>query len=454
MGIAYSPFMACCSTCEAKAKAKSETEMSDQKKSTLKSILDAIGVLRDNNPDLVKALADDAGVDASLVMKGEIDDKKSEGLGKKTEYVKDNWSLGETQGTITREEIKVGPGESASGSGAEKMVRDYSNPAAQHHGMEQAVMRMASIFEGYGKSLDVQNAMMKSMLEGNAAVKALLIQSIVAKSEGEKEEDDEDEESEVVEINASRAKSKIDAAKALIKSIKKAKSDEEKKSLRKSLRAILADASLSVTLANQAELTKSFTAVLAKADINVVQEEEDDDEEDEEADKAKKAKEATDAAAKAADAAKAKKDDQGNQADREDSANGNQAAAAKAREAEMEALKAQHVKISDALSGLAMLETSVKGMMDVVMGKAKIADTLPDIAKAKTDTIQAILDQVSEMENQGSIQPADASAARDIASMTREASAGRMDAAIVKGRLEKSSTTVRSIFSNAMTKAA
>lgn len=422
--------------------------MSDQKKSTLKSILDAIGVLKDSDQNLVKALADDAGVDTSLVMKGEIDDKKSEGLGKKTEYVKDNWSQGETQGSATREEIRVGPGESASGSGAEKMVRDYSNPAAQHHGMEQAVMRMASIFEGYGKALDTQNAMMKSMMEGNAAVKALLVQSLIAKSEGEEEEDDEDEESEVVEINASRAKSKIEAAKALLKSIRKAKTEEEKKSLRKSLRAILADASLSVTLAKSEELTKSFTAVLAKADINVVQEEEDEDEEDEEAEKAKKAKDAADAAAKA------KKDDKGNQADREDAANGNQAAAAKAREAEMEALKAQQTKISDALSGLAMLESNVKGMMDVVMGKAKIADTLPDIAKAKPDVIQSILDSVSQMEEQGSIQGADASAARDIASMTREVSAGRMDAAIVKGRLEKSSTTVRSIFSNAMSKAA
>lgn len=406
--------------------------MSDQKKNSIKSILNALGVLSDSDATLVKALAEDAGVDTSLITKGDIDNKRSSGLGAKTEYVKDAWSEGQLNKTATREELNIGPGQEASGAGAEKMTREYSNPAAQHHGIEQAVERLGAMFTGFGKSLDAMTALMKANTDGNAAIKALLVQSIVAKAKDE--EDEEDDESEVVEINASRAKSKIEAAKALVKAIKKSDDPAEIKALRKSLVSALAKGQLYAFAANSVELKKSIKDIAAKADIEVVQEEEEEDDEEGEA-KSLTAKPA---------AAKATTDDQGNQADKEDNKNGNQEAAAKATELSNADLQK---KLADALSGMAMLETTVKGMMDVVSGKSKIVDQLPvDISKAKPDAIQAILDQVENMESANNISNADAMAARAIASMTKQASEGKMDGAIAKARLEKSSPTVRALF--------
>ena len=418
--------------------------MSDKKQSTIKTILEALATLKGSDPSLVKALSEDVTVDPSLVAaKGEIDSHRSAGLGSKTEYVKDGWSEGMVNKSPTREEINIGPGEESSGRGAEKMVRDYSNPAPQHHGIEQAVERFGAMFEGFGKSmLSQQAAFLKAIQEDNKAIKALVVQSIIAKGESEDDEEEDEEESEVVEINASRAKSKIEEAKKLIKALKKATTDEDKAKIRKALIKALESANFAVTLCKSEDITKAFAAVLAKADINVVQEEEEDEEEEEEAGKAKSAAVTDDAGA-----AKAKKDDQGNQADREDPTNGNQAAAAKAQAAELAKTQTQ---ITDALKGLATLETSVKGMMDIVMGRTKIAETLPDIAKAKPDAITALIANIHEMQDSGTITPADAAAALDIASQTRHAAAGNLDQAIVKSRLEKSSNTVRTLFANAL----
>lgn len=393
--------------------------MSDKNQPSLKNLLAAIGLIKDSDPNLVKALADDVTIDATLA-KGEIDRHKSAPM--EADYVKDQWSPGGKHATPTREQITMGPGEEASGAGAEKMVGHYSNPAPQHHGIEQAVERLAAMFGGFGKSMDAQNALLKSIVDSNAAVKALLIQSVISKAE--EDEEDEEDESEVVEINASRAK-----AKDLISQIKVAKSAKKKAALTKALNEVLAEIDEAAKSA-----TAGIRAAASKADINVVQEEEEEDEE--EAEKAKKAKEAADAAAKAVT------DDQGNQADREDSKNGNQDAAAKAKQLE------------DALKGIAMLETTVKGLMDVVSGKSKVSDQIPDIAKAKPDAIEAIIESVNQQQRAGALSDPDAMAAREIAAMTRRAASGQMDAAIVKSRLEKSSPLVRSIFAENIKSAA
>jgi hypothetical protein len=440
--------MACCSACEAKAKAKPEISMSD-KTTSLKSILTAIGVLKDADPNLVKALSDDATVDATLA-KGDIDSKRSEDLGRGAEYVKDNWSRGNTNKTATREEIKMGPGEESSGAGAERMVRHYSNPAEQHHGIEQAVERLAAMFDGFGKSMTDAVAAIKA---DSAATKALVVQLAIAKSESEDEEEEDEEESEVVEINASRGKSRVEQAKILMKSLKKAKTDEAKAAIKAELTKLLAKAQINFLV------TKSKTdraalyelaakAGITKADINVVQEEEEDEEDEEEG----KGKSHAVAETSTTTATKAVTDDKGNQADREDNKNGNQAAAAKATDAsagnvDMSSIKSQ---LEAALAGQAVLSTSIKGLMDIVSGKSRVSDQIPELAKAKPDVIQAILDTIDQQETAGSLAQADAMAARDIASQTRLVADGKLDGAIVKARLEKSSNTVRAIFTNGM----
>jgi hypothetical protein len=433
--------MACCEACAAKAKAKPEIlSMSDKPATSLKSLLSAIGILKEADPNLVKALSADVDVEGAL-SKGEIDNAKSEGLGRNTGYVKDGWSEGQTNKTASREEIKIGPGEAASGMGAEKMVRDYSNPAPQHHGIEQAVERLANMFEGFGKSMTDGMATMKA---DQSAVKALLVQMAISKASEDDEEEDE-EESEVVEINASRGKSRIDQAKVLIKSLKKAKTDEAKAAIKAELTKLFAKAQINFMVAkSKADRTALYElaakAGITKADINVVQEEEEDEEEEEEKRKSAPVADVT---------TKAVTDDKGNQADREDNKNGNQEAAAKA------AVDANSkTQLDAALKGIAVLETSVKGLMDIVSGKSRVADQIPNIAKATPDVIQVILDTIEQQENSGAIAQADAMAARDIAVMTRLSSEGKFDGAIVKARLEKSSGTVRAIFSNAMANAA
>jgi hypothetical protein len=47
------------------------------------------------------------------------------------QLISDHWTEGNMDKAATSEEIKTGPGERASGGGAEKMVRDYSSPTSQ-----------------------------------------------------------------------------------------------------------------------------------------------------------------------------------------------------------------------------------------------------------------------------------------------------------------------------------
>lgn len=428
----------------------------------MKSILSAIGFLKAQDPKVVSALVDDVNLQKAL-----DGANRSEGL---KHYAHDHWNEGHTNKSITAEELKVGPSEESSGGGAEKMVRDYSSPAHQMHGVAATPEKLDAMMRGFGKSFEM-------LAEGQAKIAAVLVAVLKKAEEEEEDEEESEEESEVVEINASRGKSRLARAKSLLDKLAALKSeleDESDKDARKALRTqiksltkkigvILGKARTNAYAAKDAELKKSIRAFILKADINVVQEEEEEEEDDEEeesgksaaaaaAEAAKKAAEeaatkkaAEEAAAKAAAeaAAKTKNDAHGNQADRSqpDGGAANQAAQAKAVE------KVQ-TDIGEALKGLSMLQGTVKDLMEVIAGRSKLADKLPVIkATTPTDKIKEALDAA---ETSGTLNDVDLFAARDIATKLELVKSGTIDASIVQDRLRKATTAVQLIFKDAI----
>jgi len=365
---------------------------------------------------------------------------------------------GQLHGSATREQIKTGPGQVASGLGAEGMVREYSAVAAQR-GTALYPEPLERMLADFGRSM---KSSMEALLLSQSNLPAALVEALKAKkAKGEDEEEEDEEESEVVEINASKkAKDFLRKARKLAKDLDVLKADMEDcdtsaerkaarkaiKSLEHDLGAVLGKAQVFAYAASDAELKKSIRLIASKADVEVVQEEEEDEEEEEESKSkkaaAKAAEEAAEATAKAAKEAaeKAKTDDKGHQADRQDPANGNQAAAAKT--VDNETLS----KLEKALSGMDTLKMEVRQMMDVISGKSKVADLVPDLSKAKVADIDSVTDKIEEMEESGQLTPIEACAARDIASLAKAAAEGTMPASRVRERLEKTSSNVVALF--------
>lgn len=418
------------------------------KNPSIKDILQAVGLLKSADPSVVSALATDEALVKSL-------SQTAEPLSP-AEHVDDIWLKGQRDKTPTREEVKIGPSQSASGGGAERMIDDYSNPARQMYGVQQVAERFEHILSGFSNAA-------KSIVAESAKTNAL-IQALVAKAaeEESEEEEDEEEESEVVEINASRGKSHLGKARKLLRKaedMKEAMEDEDDKDKKKACKAqikkliksaikALLKARDCAYAAKSAELKKDIQELIAlheirKADINVVQEEEEEEEDEEEEEGEGKGKSQTAAAASPAAAPateKAKTDDAGHQADRADPASGNQAAASKA---EVDpSIKAQ---IEQAVAGLAMLTTTVNGIMDVVSGKTKVTDLAP-VVKSEGIRVPELYEQIREKNESGIITDIEAYAAREIAQKVELAKSGKYDIALVNDRLSKASTAVQNLF--------
>ena len=418
-------------------------------KSKIATLLDALNILKGADPDLVEALSDDATLAKGVLQNG------SEKL-RPGELVEGHFLEGQTNRSATAEQVKTGPAQEASGGGAEKMVKEYSNPVTQVHGVAETPMALADMLHNFNASMKAISNNLNVLANSQTAIKALLSALVKADHEDEAQEEtdeeEDEEESEVVEINASRAKSLILKAKVLIKKAKKAEAlaedepkDEEKckalkaeaKALRKAAGKLLGKARSCAYAAKSLELKKSVRALAAKADVDVVQEQE-EDEEDEEDDGEEQTK-----AAKAAKAAKAKTDIAGNQADHADPKTGNQAA-----EAAKSAVSPDDLQ--KALAGIATLQTTVAGMLDVVSGKSRVSDQVPNIAKATLESLNTIPERIMDMEDSGTLSMTDAFAARDIFSKLELVKGGKLDPTVVTDRLAKTTASVRSLFSDVL----
>lgn len=440
--------------------------------SKISDILSAAKVLLSAKPDELESLKGDAEVMKALSGLRARDLQPGETVG-------ELWSDNRLHGSATRQEIKVGPGQESSGRGAERMVREYSNPAPQHG--------VALDPESLARDLSFMANSMKSLSDGISALPAAIVEAMKAKKTSEDEEDEE--ESKVVEINASKkAKESLVKARRLVTRIETLKSEmddcegDERKAKRKSVKALikelgqlLAKAQLFAYAADNSELKKSVRVIAAKADINVVQEEEEDEEEeDDEKKKARKAKEDAEAAAAKAAAAealknavgtavtealkaagidlskKAKTDDKGNQCDDADPKTGNQAASAKAS-GEFDELKS---KLEESLKGNDALKLQLNQLFDVVAGKTKLSDLIPDLSKAKPTDIIPITEKIDDMEEAGQLTVVEAAAAREIASLAKASAEGTMPYSRVSERLQKTTSNVVELFKSAGVKAA
>ncbi|MDE3023035.1 MAG: hypothetical protein KGI54_14500 [Pseudomonadota bacterium] len=176
------------------------------------------------NPDLLKGLK-------ALFAVAKTDPSAFNEL----EDVADQWSEADGEHkTITREEIKTGPSESASGDGAFKMVREYSNPAEQ----SQAVKLYEEIskwLEGVGATQKAQAKQISAIAEvlvasAAPAVKSEVEETFLSKAEGRlsiaqkalrkaemADDEDEDEKEEKAEHMEKAERALVIAAKLLAK---------------------------------------------------------------------------------------------------------------------------------------------------------------------------------------------------------------------------------------------
>ena len=442
--------------------------------SGIRDLVSALNILNKSDPKVVQALAKDISLEKAA--------EHAENL-EGDEWIKDNWAQGNVDKAPTREEIKVGPREASSGEGAERMIRDYSDTAPQHgitltaEAMSRLLGPMNSSMKSLAAAMSSNTAILTAMLKAMAddedgekeedmkgmkgkksrkARKAASVRKGDVDHEDEAEEEDEEEEeeeeseeeSEVVEINAAKcrklltkARNKIAQAKAMKAEAEEEREegeDEEKckaklrkaRALRKAAARLLAKARTAAYAADSAELKKAVRLTITKADINVVQEEEEEEEEEDEEEEEEGEEETKARKAKGSDA-------KGNQADHEDKESGNQDA---------EAVKALATKVEKSLEGFAMLQTDVKGLMEAVSGRSKGSTVVPMLTKAQVATADDLNSEIASMVDAGTLNDADAFAARDILSKITATKSGLIDKAIVHDRIAKSSPTVRSII--------
>ncbi|MDE2232576.1 MAG: hypothetical protein KGJ90_00390 [Patescibacteria group bacterium] len=456
----------CCADCAEKA-AKQEFHMN------LKTLAQALKIVKGADPAAIAAITDDAALEKAA---GALESLAASRM-PAHEIVDDHWTEGNLHRAPTAEEINVGPSESASGAGAEKMVRDYSKPAPQS-GVQLDAEKLARVLPKMMHTMKAHDESIATLVKTAQATNTLLKTLFAKAEEDEEDEEDEEEESEVVEINASRAKALFKKAQKLLTKAEEKKEEmedmdkDERKACKAEIKALRKAAAKLIVKARTAALAgrkggadtlKSIRELLAvnsllKSDINVVQEEEEEEEEEEEdEDEEAKARAAADLK-KAEDekkkeeeekkalevAEKAKTHDKGNQADHKDAATGNQADEAAKAVAEIAG------RVEKALTGLAVLQTDVRGLFDVIAGKSRVGGDMPEISKASTpDKESALLTTINEMEDKGSLDMPNAMAAREILTHMGLARAGQMDPTIVNDRLARAPAVIRDIFKQA-----
>lgn len=367
--------------------------------------------------------------------------------------IEDQWNEADGQhSNPSRAEIAVGRPQEASGGGAERMVREYSDPAPQM-GMAEQYAEMGRFFRDFAKAQERSNS---TMLAGMAA-----LGQIVGKAET------------VPATGAATAKADPESllSKAEIK-IRKARTemrkadmvDEEDKEEREEKKSFLEQASVAL---------KSAKRLLAKAEEDEWESEDEEDRaekarsdwrkltkalrkaEDEGTERTKKEMEEMEKAAAAAKAApevpvvaatpaptvKAEEEKK----DEDETA---KAAAAAAVAAAATAEAAKSVTLAPVDPGLRnqlqILETSVKSMMEVVMAGSK-GRPMPTFSKATP--FASLAEKVETAIEDGTLDnPLEIMKAQTLVTHVRAVQSGHMDAAVVDDEITKAPDNVRQLF--------
>lgn len=410
--------MACCAKCDATEK----TDMS------LKKLIANVLAKAGND---IESLVGDVGLEkaAQLLTEGE--------------KVMDRWQEGQGHGAATAEEIKVGPAQAATGSNTGKMNSEYSDNAPQH-GVQLDAEKLQRNLRALGASSKAQTEALSLIVDTIKSHGALLTAIMaVSKAEDDEEKDVEkaegsDEDKEFMEKAEATSKTLIEQAKAAIsraKALRKAMEDMDEdddkaemkaarkkaRTLEKSAGFLLGKARTQAFVAGNVELRKSIVDIAIKADVDVLEGDEVDEKDD-----LGKSKDDEDAAEKA------KTNDAGHQADHQDPANGNQAATAKA--------------LTDALSGIKALHTTINGMMDVVSGKSRVAPVGQEVVKKALENPESILTRISAMADNNMLSGGEVVMAKRITGMIGSVADGKLDQSIMKSQLDKAPAAVKALF--------
>ncbi|MHB1302439.1 MAG: hypothetical protein ACYCZB_03065 [Acidiphilium sp.] len=123
---------------------------------------------------------------------------------REAERFSDHWTEGRTNAAPRREEVEFGRPQSASGGGAVRMIRDYSNVARQHGQTATAEQISRDLFE--------VSEMMRAMQRSQAEIETAIVELVAAKARDD-DDDEADEDEEDDEDRDLRAKAKARRAK-------------------------------------------------------------------------------------------------------------------------------------------------------------------------------------------------------------------------------------------------
>jgi len=350
----------------------------------------------------------------------------------------------------TRAEIKTGSPQESSGGGAERMVRQYSDPAPQM-GMTEKYAEFSSMLSSFGKALqthDAQITALAQMVKGAAEQPAATTKSV-----------DTDSALAKAELKLKKARSEL--RKADMADDEDKEEREEKKSFLAEAQAALKSAKRLLTKAEDEERKEDDEdrAEKARADLRQLTkalkkaEDEGTEREKKEEDEMEKARAAKAAAEKAiADAATAKAE-----AEAATTAAATTTVKAEEKEEKDEAKKAREAAEAEAAmkaagtsvdptvrDQIALLNTSVKGLMDVVMAGSKGRPLPAFIKGAAIADLGAKVDAAIEA---GALEdPYEIMKAQTIVTHVRAVQAGHLDAAVVDDEIAKAPTNVRQLF--------
>lgn len=392
------------------------------------AILGALGLLKKADPAEVKSILEQ---DALVKAEGAT-------MLQANEKIDDIWEEGELHRPAERREINVGPSQASRGSNAEKMNREYSDNTAQR-GLAAEVDSLKTMYGG-------MTASMKSISDALGAQATAISALAAAKAAELTKADEMDDEAEYCDKSASAAKSLLEKAqrklekaatlKAEAEDMEDEDKDEEAKSarikakqFRKSAAQILAKAKLFAFAAKSTEVKVAIKSLIAKSSVEVGDVFKAENDEDEEV---------KSAAVKAEDNKK------------EEAEKAAKAAAAKAEDSMQEEWPDSAKAAMKALSGeLEIQSITLKGMLDKVAGLSKVTQA-PVLVKAVSveagDDDEKIASRIEDMLDAGAMTAGEGVAASSLLNQFRLVKSGALKEAEFKGRLDKTSDTVRGIF--------
>ena len=321
----------------------------------------------------------------------------------------------------SKEQVKFGPTEAASGEGVVRMIGDYSNPAPQQAITEEYI----EFNRSFDKRLKKIEKAVVDISKGHNQM-ASLVGGIVAAVEKAEAQDDEDAEMREMTEKAVR-KAKVALFKAEMD-----EDDDDNEAVEESV----ISAEKAVNTAIKA-LTKAA----------------EDDEDEENMEKARKVAKALRERLKAI---KAKKDDKGNQNDGEDPKSGNQEdAAAKSMEAAVMAAltklgitKAEGEpkdkgaeEVQKSIDALSNKVSTVSDLLNSLMGKS--VGTAPTFQKAEAkEMLKSRIDALSNAINEESLSDSDTAVAQRILSRIIQVQDGAIDASKLDEELRRAPESV------------